>query len=268
MTDPPTRPSASFAAEPAPPGSPIRPVPDQPRLGIIHLMVWTACVAVFFSVARTTLADNWAELGTAKLVHWLTYGVGAGTALSGLLLWVARRRRGLPFPGQPGETLLVLLGVGALVNLGHFPILALTTSLEELDDSYTAWWWQNALYHTLWFLKTLILGAFYLRAAIRTNVTRWRVYLTLVVASSILSFTVSLAQGYLSLYGQPMVWLWLIQGIYLLPRAVLVVVVIGDALQSDGYRWTHWLGAGIDLWFAASTAMWLLWTTLVPEPSF
>ncbi len=65
-----------------------------------------------------------------------------------------------------------------------------------------------------------------------------------------------------------MVWLWLIQGIYLLPRAVLVVVVIRDALQPAGYRWTHWLGAGIDLWFAASTAMWLLWTTLVAEPSF
>ncbi|NQT17986.1 MAG: hypothetical protein HQ582_34865 [Planctomycetes bacterium] len=46
---------------------------------------------------------------------------------------------------------------------------------------------------------------------------------------------------------------------------MLLLVVIRDVLEPAGYRWTHWLGAGIDLWLAASSAEWLVWTILFPE---
>jgi len=226
-------------------------------------MVWTACVAVYFSFARTISPDSWDQEGAARMVFRLIYGVGFGTALGGLLLWVARRRRGLPFPSQPGETLLVLLSVGALVNLSQSSIFSLVATLEELDASYNAWWWRNTLFNITMFLRTLFLGVLYLSAAVRTDVTRWRLYLTLVVVSSLVSYTVFLGQSFFGLYGLTTVQI--IQGIYLLPRAVLLVVVIRDVLQPAGYRWTHWLGAGIDLWLAASTAGWLVWTILFPE---
>ncbi len=95
---------------------------EPPRLGISHLMVLTACVAVYLGIARGLFGryaqPDWEQsLGTFQAILWGLHGIGAGAGLAGLILFVARRRRGWPFPVHPGEYLLVMIGVSTLLGL-------------------------------------------------------------------------------------------------------------------------------------------------------
>jgi len=80
-------PFSPSSPEPSSPGSPFA---REPQLGIIHLMVWTACTAVYFSLYRVMVPDDSARVSVLTYVD-LSKGIGAGAALGGLLLYVARR---------------------------------------------------------------------------------------------------------------------------------------------------------------------------------
>jgi hypothetical protein len=234
-----------------PPGSPFRPEPEQPRLGILHLLVWTACVAVYFSIATSFRSDDYVPRLEASLVLAVGVEMGRATALGGLLLLAARRYRRLPFPSQPGETLLVLLGVGSATWLG----------MRFLNDRAV-----NAAPMSLLLCQVLAasamvaLGVLYLAAAIRTRSLRWRVYFATVLLGGILSILLPLflirgwGPGPNAVAASLHAWL--------LPFAVLLVVAVKDAAQRPRYRWTHWLGVGIGLWNGAISAAWCAWQLL------
>jgi hypothetical protein len=92
-----------------------------PRLGLIHLLMWTACVAVWLGLQRVVGQLFWNSAhpfgdSILKIADTVLTSLGNGAALGGLLLWVARRRRGLPFPKHPGEYLLVVLGLSEVLR--------------------------------------------------------------------------------------------------------------------------------------------------------
>lgn len=85
-----------------------------PRLATIHLLVWTACCAVFLGIARS-MAQQPAGLAGASILVLVAAGEGAGWA--GLATSLARLVRGKPWPVEPGQWLLAILGAVNIVEL-------------------------------------------------------------------------------------------------------------------------------------------------------
>ena len=266
-----TDPPSTSPLETPPAASPFSPEPEQPRLGIIHFMVWTACAAVYFSIVRT------AQLGFAEKVPvdglmfaWLGQGVGAGAALGGLVLFAARRYRGPRFPTQPGETLLVLLGVGVVIEfvryLASFLMVAALTA--DPNSAPMPFRFDGSSQSLLLTVVAIVQGALsvflfvlYIIAVVRTKILRWRLYFLTVIITPVLYFLAAPAAG---LLGRPSVWLVLLfSGVtHLILTAVLLAVVSADAYQKLRYRWTHWLGVAVALWGGVFALIILVWTIL------
>jgi len=109
---------------PLAPGSPFAEYYRPPRLGIIHLLAWTAATAVLlkFSMAMEMLGDRGIastspELDIAVQAYRFMYSAAhaAGIVGSGVLL-LARIRR-LPGRFQPGHWLVLVETLGALLWL-------------------------------------------------------------------------------------------------------------------------------------------------------
>jgi hypothetical protein len=87
-----------------------------PRISILHLMTWTATSAAMMAVLRlpNEAAEKFSAFETAYRVAFAMY---AGVVTGGVLMWIARRWRGMSFPTQPGEWLLVEQGATVLLTL-------------------------------------------------------------------------------------------------------------------------------------------------------
>lgn len=117
----------------APPGDPFAPIVERPQLRIAHLMFWTACVAVYLSMIRM-LQETDPDTSTVFGNVWMLYGLGAGTGLAGLLLGVAWRFRGMPFPVTGGEYMLVMTGIGT-----HFWLVLYAASWRATMIWFPEW---------------------------------------------------------------------------------------------------------------------------------
>jgi len=120
--------------------------PDSPRLGILHLLVLTVCVAMYMGAMQVVLR-NYPRIGPSPVgldayiaARGTLVGIGGGAALAGLVLWIGRRWRGMAFPVRPGEFLLVMAGVQQVLHLAQFYVVI--TALRNTDD------W--ALKHPAW----------------------------------------------------------------------------------------------------------------------
>ena len=147
-----------------------RPFPEseEPRLGIIHLIGGITCVAVYLGLQQAVLklwgpalADE--ATGILFKTMLLFSGLGAGIALGGPCLLLARVVRGVPFPIHPGDHLLVLWGVNSgLFLLGSFVFLS----------EYPAWWMFGAPLR-------LVGAVICLWAANAVETGRWRAFFLL-----------------------------------------------------------------------------------------
>lgn len=93
------------------------PRPDDdapPRLAIVHLLLWTSCCAVFLGLARA-MAEK--PSGTTGAIFLTLVAAGDGAAWAGLIITLARSIRGAPWPIEPGQWLLAILGVVAAVEV-------------------------------------------------------------------------------------------------------------------------------------------------------
>lgn len=79
-----------------------------PRLGVVHLLLWTGCCAVFLGLARGLAMQPVGVLGAVVLIM---LALGCGTAWTGLLISVGRWLRGARWPLEPGQWLLTIEGV-------------------------------------------------------------------------------------------------------------------------------------------------------------
>src|SRR5688572_16096748 len=89
-------------------------------LSVFHLLVWTALAAVLLALRDLVdrlqppwvrnIVGDWTELPIAIGLRTVQAMTGAAS-FGGLLLWISHRRRGLAFPVQPGEWMLVMLGI-------------------------------------------------------------------------------------------------------------------------------------------------------------
>jgi hypothetical protein len=223
--------------KPTPPTS--APVPR--RLGILHLLVWTACVALYMGLASalegsTSLLEE--TTGRFRIAAGVLYGIGWGTALAGVVLMMARSYCGHPFPVYPGEYLWVLTGLDVVVRLATTILLLLVLALSK------------PVAEAVWLLRALqLLAAFGLYVWVfswvvtRVKMRRWRTFFLVIPAS----------------YG---IWLGLLYGGFdqwtitrYVPQFLIATTLTGvaliDLVDRRRYSWTHWFGVGTRLWLAA-----------------
>ncbi len=244
---------------PAPPDAPDSPEPtaptsnrpERPPLGILHLMVLTACVAVVSGINTSGVVPNRrekldADTGRLGVAVGAVYSIGGGAALAGLLL-LTRRRRGLAFPEHPGEYLLVFTGVGSVLDM-----VVRAVFLQFFEPS------MSGVYSLLSLAALGIIGVVFFWALACVDNPRWRfLLLAIPAAKGVTAFPVAflLARWY-----RPGT-MWRVTGVlpHLLVAAALMVVVLLDHFQGKRYPWTHWFGVATRLWLEAAAVMAFLW---------
>ncbi len=219
----------------------------EPRLGILHLIGATTCVAIHLGLTRT------AELLVAHLAtgekspvfqaSGLMHSIGCGLAMGGLLLWLARRLRAAPFPRHPGEYLLLVQGIMAVLGLGVHFSFSLIELLSEGDGLYAFW---GGIFFAYYLTGAMI----YLMAARRVGVRRWRRFFFLCAGTGVLAGLLACIVWYR--FGAAH------QALYVLVSVVLVVIVIRDHREGFRYPWTHWLGVGVRMWFTLLSVAWFV----------
>lgn len=216
----PTRqPDEPDAAETPPP----RPI----RLGIIHLIGWTASCGTALTLLRISSDESDLPpeyLFSSRLTQALV-SIAYGTALGGLVLLVYRRvRHGTKFPSQPGHWLFLLGTIGLLLDGGAL-----------LAARLAARWWrpQHGLpFPEYWFYQTLgwslgvVIGTVALWLIARSQPRRWTVLafcIWLVVATNAVTYSLPLAR---ELSGVTIPWLY---GVWPYDLAV-ILRICGDGL--------------------------------------
>lgn len=134
-------------------------------LGIVHLLGWTAGVAVVLALYRVAL--DWIDVRQEyrEETQWwqLGYGLVYGTAIStiGLLFW-RRFRGGEPFPVHPGHWLLVLGGIAFAIDGVAFGI---AKGIVWGWESHFGWRpsWFHIQQSLAWGLAIVVAAAFELR---------------------------------------------------------------------------------------------------------
>lgn len=88
-----------------------------PPLGIIHLLGWTGLVAFVLAVQRLLPVANVMWIPVLGPCLRLGNATVIGAALGSLCIAARRRGAGIAFPTQPGEWILIVLGLEYLVNV-------------------------------------------------------------------------------------------------------------------------------------------------------
>lgn len=216
---------------------------DPPRIGVVHLVVWTAGVAVYLSLERARgqmfgpsppFSGTLLEIGSS-ILESLAYGA----ALAGLLLWAARRWRGLPFPKHPGEYLLAVVGLNQALRF-LYVFLAYPVTNERLTLV-------TALMHGYHALQCLVL----VWPLLAVKSRRWRVFFGTLLASHILLF-LHIALPVRVLLTPAISPGLLVSSIVLhvAADAILLAIVLKNRWEGIRYPWTHWLGVAVRLWLA------------------
>lgn len=254
---------------PEPPRSPFEPgsVPQPAaaedvvgsRLGISHLMVATACVAVYLGFSGLTMTRYWEENTPAHTFFWTTEGISGGIALAGLVLWAARRRRNVPFPVLPGEYLWACLGLNALFGLSIHTMLMCLFAAQESEHVISSF---ATLFGGLQYLRSFLAGLVFLWATLGVERGRWRL-LFLAGLSVHAAAMLTCCEGF---YAGGMLRWYTEVAMTAVADLVLVALVLLDRPLWRIRPWTHWAGVGVTFWAGATYFSWFAWWWIVERP--
>jgi hypothetical protein len=214
-----------------------------PRLSILHLMVWTGISAAMMALLQlpSEAANRLSSFESAYRIGMAIYG---GVVVSGLVLWIAWRRRGIPFPTEPGEWLLVVQGAIMLVAIA---------AIYVANQDPAA-------------MLVLAIGVFLTIAGIGVvpvsyyrQSTLWRVFFGALALAYALPL-VSLAIAFTGVFILVAVLGFAFLGITGLVAVLFVVALISDLSHRTVRGWPHWAGVisfflfglfHVALWIAA-----------------
>src|SRR5262245_24076441 len=101
--------SSPFDDEPLIEAVLLSPVLTQPRLSILHLMVWTATSAAMMALMRLPREVE-SQIPAHYMIGRIVLAMYGGVALGGVAMAISRWFRKILFPTEPGEWLLLLQG--------------------------------------------------------------------------------------------------------------------------------------------------------------
>ncbi len=215
-------------------------VVEQPRLGIIHLMLWTAGTALLLSIVpylRRSEMFGVSGGGANALAAYLgVWAITNGPAVASLGIFFWRRRQNIPFPTQPGEWLLLLFGFEALCTCFSW------LSLLVLEG----WFESIGMFFMLPLLLSELAAAIpYVVAARRARHSRaWRVFFVVLACANVLD--VVRLFGFLPIWGLVYPLISIIGlGMYVLYAVAAVsflVAIINDRRRHVYRGWLHVTG--------------------------
>lgn len=215
--------------------------PRQPRLQIIHLLLWTAGTAVVLGAWRGPANELPAELDLIRvlsMIQFFTVAPLLGAGVASLGVWAYRASRGIPFPFHPGHWVLVTLGLETLLRAGASMVwrgLFGGFLFDSGEIRFVVW----AL---TWSSISLIGVGLFLTAAVRVRAgLSWKVFLGGQAAHA---SAISLRWAVTALL--PTWWPPLAsfaEGVVACVCIVLLfVAAVGDRRQRTHRDWMHWLG--------------------------
>lgn len=213
---------------------------DEPRLSILHLMVWAGCVAVYMSAYHTLAVDQDALQGTRIALFGLTAIVN-GAYLAVLPLTAARWIRGSKFPRSGGEILWVFGAISVLQSLSY-PLLNLV-----LQEPHVAYQITRALAGIVVWLPAFLIAAYFSR-------NHWRAYFLFALVAGFVSFMAERLlpfplglQGYFVAH---------ILQILVFSLVLLLVTWLDLRRPSPRYHWPHWAGIVLGLLYNTVAILW------------
>jgi len=241
---------------------------DPPRLGARHLVAWLVLAAAYLAINRLWFTSR-VPATNLDVALAVLYSLGAGAALSGLVFLMVQQHYRLAFPCHPGEYLWLALGLNVLFDWGVRTILLGPTLVDAVGpfasvpfSPQQGWllvavqsflvlaFLIPALLAVLFAFFPILKAGMFLSAAGRCGARHWRIFFLVGSAVFVL---------YLPLFCiEPHTWLTLYQVFELGLGLALVAVLVADRKRNARYPWTHWLGVGVSLWYAAATAGTLL----------
>jgi hypothetical protein len=113
--------------------------PAAPRLGVVHLLLWTFCSALYLAVLRAIYAMQ-GDVGTLVMVqqtYGLLHAIITGAAITGTIALVsARVRGGPPLLWHPGHWLLFVAAITAVATLPLAFSFAVMGGAANAGDTY------------------------------------------------------------------------------------------------------------------------------------
>jgi hypothetical protein len=233
--------------------SPENELPPQPRLQIIHLLLWTAGTAVVLATWREHFAgsDSRSAAQVLAMVGFLLQAPLAGAAVASLGVWAYRARKGRRFPVQPGEWMLVVHGVTALA---WAVVLMLTRILFEtpirLDGATTlTFFWLLAASCVYLICVFLIEAGLYLTAAIRVRTApAWRLFLACQGLRAFVNASRWASNGLDTAFDLPELILlerfaaMAANATVCVCLVMLIIAVVRDWRRRTPRGWMHWVG--------------------------
>lgn len=228
-----------------------------PRLGIIHLLAWTAATAVLLKLwmavdmLRGTDAGSMGQAAEVfQQASRIIYNTVLGAGIVGTGVVLLGKLRGAPGRLQPGHWLLTIETLATLLTLLCW--LSYTLLLEkrsELDYSPTTFVW---LLVYLGIKKLLQAVAYFVVTGLVRDALRWRVALfAMGVGVAIEGLAYICMAFWLELW-----WLVSFPLGQFIAGAVLLVTVLLDLPARRLRDWVHWLGVAL---IATFVGMWIAW---------
>jgi hypothetical protein len=229
---------------------------DLPRLGIIHLLAWTAAVAVAFLPHRLpqesfprppTRKPTAARQSSTEMVS-VVNGILQGNCLfvtTSLYYW---KKRGRQFRRQPGQ-ILALQGT-AFWAVGV--VAQAIISLAGIGPGWSGFW---VVFPYL--ILGLVFFVWFLRIAKRRGASiRWRWAFGVLALAPVLAWVLSMVGMFANrpFNKSPSIsWLAIPQVAAAAVQFFALALAMVHDWRSDRQRhWTHWIGAGSRLFEAAA----------------
>jgi hypothetical protein len=214
-----------------------------PKLGIIHLLVWMACTAGYLGADE--MLNPWPVGVDRPLSDDVMSALDAmpvGAAIGMLLLLVARRRRGRPFPVHPGEFLGTLIGFVAVLDLAYSAIrLAFPESIHPVVTILSVYGW----------LLMAVYAMFGIWGICRIRQRAWQIFFG---AIALLSCVQAYNLCVTPIWTAPpvsMAFYLFVCFATAFSAPPLLAATLFDFRADCRRPWTHWVGVVVQVWLWA-----------------
>jgi hypothetical protein len=251
----------SLGKSPFAPGSPFAEYYRPPRLGIIHLLAWTAATAVLlkFSMAMELLrGTGGGSMPPATRVFQQIVGFIYSTAFAagivGTCIVLRATVRHLPGRLQPGHWLLLIATVSSLLSLACWALYVLAETAGLVGSFSTSW------ILVLFGLEEIICSGMYFGATLACRAgKRWKLCFAVLAAVNFMRGVLYVCSVLFDSVRVPSFFPSVPLGSMIVGSVLLATVVV-DLRRGPRRDWLHWLGVAFIAVGVLVYAAWWGWS--------